>query len=281
MATVEPMELGLMFWAKDTAENTLRKLAGFGLRNGQLGLPPSADLKSALPDWKRVLPGSGVTLTAAVCSYEGEDYSDLERVHESVGFTTPKYRAERVARTKEIAAFASEFGIDAVSCHIGFIPADPADVLYRELVAVTREICDACAEYKQRFALETGQESAAVLVGFVSDVDRTNLKVNFDPANMVMYGSGDPVQALVLLREHVLSVHCKDGVAPSAPRNLGSEVRLGDGEVDFPSFLAQLARIGYKGPLTIEREEEDEAVKSADIRVAIERLKVWKAGAGI
>ena len=281
MASVEPMETGLMFWAESSAAATLDRVQDYGLRNGQLGLGPSIDLDKALPDWQNVQPGSGVTLTAAVCSYQGEDYSDLARVHETVGFTTPKYRAERIARTKAVAAFGDALGIKAVSCHIGFIPADPADHLYTELLEVTRDICDDLAKRNQNFVLETGQESAAVLLGFLSDVDRTNIKVNFDPANLVLYGFSDPVEALVLLRPWLLSVHCKDGHLPTGAGLLGKECRLGDGDVDFPAFLAELKAIGYTGALTIEREEPDEAQKSADVRVAIERLKQWKAEAGI
>ena len=282
MASVKPFETGLMFWAEEEgAAATLDKVKAYGLHNGQLGLPLNIDLAKALPDWQAVLPAYGIALTAAVCSYEGEDYANLERVHESVGFTTAKYRAERVARTKAIAAFAQHLAIKAVSCHIGFIPADPADHLYDELVALTQDICDDLADRKQDFVLETGQESAAVLVGFLSDVDRTNLKVNFDPANMVLYGSGDPVEALALLRSWVLSVHLKDGTLPPSAGSLGKEVRLGDGAVDFSSFLAELKAIGYTGPLTIEREEPEEAVKSQDVHIAIERIAAWKQQAGI
>ena len=270
-----------MFWAEGSAAETLTRVTSYGVRNGQLGLGPSVDLVKALPDWQAVRSDFRVALTAAVCSYEGEDYADLQRVHETVGFTTPKYRAERIARTKAVAAFADELGIKAVSCHIGFIPADPADHLYTELLDVTRGICDDLAKRQQNFVLETGQESAAVLLGFLSDVDRTNIKVNFDPANLVLYGFSDPVEALVLLRPWLLSVHCKDGLLPTGPGMLGRECRLGDGDVDFPAFIAELKAMGYTGPLTIEREEPDEATKSADVRVAIERLAKWKAEAGI
>lgn len=282
MANVDLMEIGLVFWAEESAAATLAYLKSFGLRVGQLGVPPAIDCEKALGDWKAELPNSGVTLTSAVCCYAGEDYSDLEKVHESVGFTTPKYREERIARTREIAQLANGLGIRAVSCHVGFIPADREAALYAELRDVTRRLCDACAEYEQDFVLETGQESAKVLLGFISDVDRSNLKVNFDPANMVLYGSGDPIEALGMLREHVLSVHCKDGRSPVQGSGLlGSECALGDGEVDFPAFLAQLKRIGYTGTLTIEREEPDLQTKNADVRKAIERLKQWKAEAAV
>lgn len=281
MAKVAPMEIGLVIWAEGTAQETLKQVADYGLYAIQLGIPPSVDCKAAVAEWKSALASSSVAITSAVCCYAGEDYSNLATVHESVGFTTPKYRAERIARTKEIADFASAFDIPAVSCHVGFIPADSTEQLYGDLVALTREICDAIAPNHQSFVLETGQESAEVLLKFIADVARPNLKINFDPANMVIYGSGDPLQALSLLRPQVLSIHCKDGVSPPASGSLGHECRLGDGEVDFPGFLRLLKEIGYTGALTIEREEPNKEVKIADVHTAIERLKNWKTELGL
>jgi sugar phosphate isomerase/epimerase len=276
MASIEPMETGLVVWAEHSAAVTLNYLKSFGLRAMQLGVPPTVDCRKALPEWKAELANSGVVVTGAVCSYAGEDYSNLEQVHESVGFTTPKYRAERIARTKEVADFAHSLGIGSVSCHLGFVPEDSQAELYRDMVKLTRELCNACAGFGQNFVLETGQESAAVLLRFIADVGCPNLKINFDPANMILYGSGDPIEALGLLREHVLSVHCKDGHSPKQPGSLGSECALGDGKVDFPAFLRQLKQMGYIGALTIEREEPNMEKKNADVLIAIERLRSWK-----
>ena len=282
MANITAMEIGLVFWAEESVEKTLRQLLEFGLRLGQLGVPPDIDCDKVLDAWRKGLAESGVTVTSAVCCYAGEDYSSLERVHESVGFTTPKYRADRIARTREISNFAHALGISAISCHIGFIPADPQDQLYAELLELTRVLCDACARNKQDFVLETGQESAAVLLAFIADVNSDNLKVNFDPANMILYGSGDPIEALALLDGHVLSVHCKDGRSPVPGSGLlGSECALGDGEVDFTAFLQQLKRMNYTGSLTIEREESNYQRKKEDIQTAIVRLKKWKADTGL
>ena len=277
MATaVKPMQIGLVVWADTTAEKTLSQLESFGLQSMQLGVPPAVDCAAALPGWKSALASSPVTITSAVCSYQGEDYSDLERVHESVGFTTAKYRPLRIERTREISAFAKELGIRALSCHIGFIPEDRTSQLYADLLELTRTLCDATAANGQNFVLETGQESATVLLQFIADVNRPNLKINFDPANMILYGSGDPLQALTLLQQHVLSVHCKDGRSPARTGELGHECALGDGEVDFPGFLRLLKNINYTGSLTIEREEPDQTRKAADVRTAIQRLNKWK-----
>jgi sugar phosphate isomerase/epimerase len=239
------------------------------------------DCEESLESWKSALQEHGVAVTSAVCCYEGEDYANIERVHQTVGFTVEKYRPERIQRTREIAKFADALSIRAVSCHIGFIPEDPAATLYKEMRDLTRLLCDTCETYSQDFVLETGQESAKVLLEFIRDVQRPNLKVNFDPANMVLYGSGDPIEALVLLHDHVLSVHCKDGVPPAPGAGLGQEVALGDGKVDFVAFLTQLKKMNYQGILPIEREEPDAAIKGADIRTAISRLKNWKAQIGM
>lgn len=277
-----PMEIGLMFWATENARPTLETVRSLDLHVGQLGVPPELDCDAALPTWKNGLAEIEFVATSAVCCYAGEDYASLEIVHRTVGFTTESLRAERIARTKRISDFAGELGIPGVSCHIGFIPSDPGEALYRDLAAVTQELCDHCATHDQNFVLETGQESAEVLLAFIRDVGRKNLKVNFDPANMIMYHSGDPIEALKLLSSHVISVHCKDAHSPVAGTGLlGAECKLGDGEVNLPEFLKELKKLGYQGALSIEREEPNAEQRLADIKTAISRLQQWKLELGI
>ncbi|MBW8748214.1 MAG: sugar phosphate isomerase/epimerase [Acidobacteria bacterium] len=270
------MQLGLVFWAEKEPAVHLATLKEFGLSAGQLGVPPSLDTTAALAGWKEALASGEVYFSSAVAAYAGEDYADLERVHQTVGFTAPGYAAERIERTRQVSDFAAQLGLKALSCHIGFIPEDASAPLYQELLGIARELCDICAANGQNFVLETGQESAQTLLRFLGDVQRPNIKVNFDPANMVLYGSGDPLEALALLKDHVLSVHCKDGRSPAGPGQLGNEVALGEGEVDFPGFLKLLKQIHYTGLLTIAREEPDAAQRNADIRLAVQRLKDWK-----
>jgi L-ribulose-5-phosphate 3-epimerase len=272
------MEIGLVFWAEQNTHNTLQQLATFGLSAGQLGVPPDLDCNEALDDWLAALNTTPLTLSSAVCSYRGEDYSNLKTIHETVGFTTASLRSDRIARTQAVSAFAQALGIPAVSCHIGFIPSDTTEPLHNDLRDLTRLLCEACAAHNQNFVLETGQESADVLLSFIHHVDRPNLKVNFDPANMIMYASGDPIAALDILAPHIISVHCKDAHSPAAGSGLlGEECVLGDGEVDFPAFLRTLKRIGYQGLLSIEREEPNPTKRTADIHTGIQRLKQWKA----
>ena len=281
MREIEPMEIGLMFWATQDAQAVLRTVRNLDLHVGQLGVPPELDCDLALSEWKNGLKEFQVIATSAVCSYIREDYSDMEAVHKTVGFTTEALRAERIARTKRVSDFAHDLGIPGVSCHIGFIPSNRSEILYQDLRDLTRSLCDHCGKNDQNFVLETGQESAAVLLSFIGDVERENLKVNFDPANMIMYQSGDPLDALKVLSPHVISVHCKDAHFPVEGSGLlGSECVLGDGEVDIPAFLQELREIGYRGALSIEREEPDAVERLADIKTGISRLKQWKAELG-
>lgn len=261
-----------MFWADGDAPPRLTELRSFGLNAGQLGIPGELSLDGVMEDWRRAIALEDAAITTAVCSYQGESYADIEAVARTVGLVPQASRALRVARTKEVSDFAAGLEIASVGCHIGFVPDETGSALYSEMVTVVRDICDYCAGRRQNFALETGQEPAHVLLQFMADVARPNLKINFDPANLILYGTGDPLDALDLLAPHIVSVHCKDGEAPDRPGTLGSERRLGDGSVNVPCFVGKLHAFGYTGILSIEREEADPVRRSSDILDAVKLL---------
>jgi sugar phosphate isomerase/epimerase len=276
MRTLNNSEIGLMFWATGDAEQDIGSVRGFGLRAGQLGLGGELSFNGVAAAWRLALENNpDFNIKTAVCSYAGEDYTDIASVQETVGLVPERTRAERIARTKHVAGIAAELGIHSVACHIGFVPEDRAAAKYRELCDMTGDICDHLAKQEQDFTLETGQEPANALLAFIGDVGRPNLKINFDPANMILYGTGDPIDAVHVLGRHITSVHCKDGVgpAPDKPGSLGMERRLGSGQVDFPAFVKALRGVGYSGILSIEREEPDVELRSADIRHAVEFLR--------
>jgi sugar phosphate isomerase/epimerase len=144
---------------------------------------------------------------------------------------------------------------------------------------MVRRICDYAARNGQVFALETGQEPAHVLLEFLKDCGRPNLKINFDPANMILYGSGDPIEAVGVLAQHVVSVHCKDGNWPPAdkPGALGEEKPLGQGSVGIDRFIAKLKSLGYAGTLNIEREGQSPEQWRKDLAMAVELLARLRA----
>lgn len=224
----------------------------------------------------------GITLTAVFGGFEGESYADIPTVVDTVGLVPPTTRSDRVQEMKEIADFARLLNCDVVALHLGFIPHDNSDPLYQEIVAVTQDLLDHCKANNQALHLETGQETAEGLLQFISDVGRDNLFVNFDPANMILYGTGEPIEALQKVGAFVKSIHCKDGTWSDQPgETWGAEVPLGEGDVGMENYLRTLDELGYTGPLTIEREipQEPERQK-AEISHAVNLLTDLKAKIG-
>jgi sugar phosphate isomerase/epimerase len=219
-----------------------------------------------------------IRVTCVFAGFEGESYADIPTVVQTVGLVPRQTRRERAAELNEIADFAKLLGVDVVGVHIGFVPHDATSAEYRDVLQTARDACDHLAGNGQALHLETGQEPADVLLRFLKDVDRPNLFVNFDPANMILYGVGEPLPALRMLGSYVHSIHCKDATWSDRPgETWGREVALGEGAVDFPAYLRTLAEIGYDGPLTIEREIPQEPQRQkAEIGAAVallERLK--------
>ena len=177
---------------------------------------------------------------------------------------------------KEISDFTKLLGCGAVGMHIGFVPTDRASASYKGLLEVTRDLLDHVAKNGQNLHLETGQETAEHLLEFIHDVQRSNLFINFDPANMILYGTGNPIEALKKVGHLVRSVHCKDAkwAAESVRgKEWGSEVALGEGDVGMETYLQTLKAIGYEGPLTIEREiAHDRDRQRKDIGTAVALL---------
>jgi sugar phosphate isomerase/epimerase len=197
----------------------------------------------------------GIEPTAVFGGFAGESYADIPTVVRTVGLVPSDTRAARLEEMKEISDYARILGVKVVALHLGFVPHDTSDPLYHEVLAVTRELCDYVKKNGQDLHLETGQETADTLVRFIKDVQRDNLFVNFDPANMILYGSGEPLEALEKVGPWVHSVHIKDAKwAPRPGEEWGTETPAGDGDVGMENFLRTLDKIGYTGPLTIERE---------------------------
>ena len=275
------MPLGVVLSTRGDLAVRLQRIKDGGFPTMQLISPPAEDLgEPRRTELKRVIANSGIEVTSVAAVYAGESYADVAAVRSTVGLLPRDTRALRIEHTKRCGDFAHGVGAPYLSSHIGYIPEDRSDPDYEGLAAALRDICDHLATNQQGFTLETGQETAAGLKQFIADVGRDNLKVNFDPANMIMYGTGDPIEALDLLAPWVRGVHCKDGDWPKAPGQLGEERQLGEGAVGVERFLAKLKEIGYEGPLTIEREIPGEQ-QMQDFFAAKKLLEEIKAKLGI
>lgn len=218
---------------------------------------------------------AGLQVTVIFGGFDGESYADIPTTARTVGLVPLETRASRVAEMKEISDFASWVGCPAIGLHIGFVP-ESSSPDYSELVRVTQDLLTHAANHGQAVHLETGQESADHLLEFIEDVNRPNLGINFDPANMILYGTGNPIEALRKVARYVRSIHCKDALwAPVNERgkSWGQEVALGTGDVGMEAYLTTLWEIGYRGPLTIEREiPHDPVQQKKDLASALELL---------
>ena len=236
---------------------------------------------------RRQFDEAGIAITLVFCGFPGESYASIAETQRTVGLVPRDNRQERIGQTRQIIDFAAALETPGVGIHMGFLPEDASSPDFAELVEVTAGLCDYCAQRGLVMNLETGQESADGLLAFFEAVDRPNLGINFDPANMILYGSGEPIEALRKVGRHVKSVHAKDALWSDRPgETFGTEVPLGEGKVGMEAYLKTLDEFGYTGPLTIEREIQVKAEADAqrqldDIRKAIDLLEGLKKKLGI
>ncbi len=263
----------------------LEVVRDLGIKTVQLHTPhKESRTPEKAKEFLKKLADYGITITTVFCGFEGESYASIKITAETVGLVPQATRAARLQETKEIADFAKLLGVGAIGSHIGFVPHEKTDPDYPGIVAMIRELCEYLKKNGQTLHLETGQEPADALLEFISDVGADNLFINFDPANLILYGMGDPIGALKKVAHKVRGVHCKDGTATTGTPGVdwGAEVPFGTGQVNAELFLRTLKEVGYDGPLTIEREipEEPERQK-AEIGQALRLIEQLKAKIGV
>ncbi len=261
-------QLGVCSWSlqPESVDDLLRKVGATGLGAVQLELEPLRSGAWDLATTRERLMGARVQTLSGMLSMAGEDYSSLESIRVTGGVRCDATWETNRAAAADCARIARELDLDLVSFHAGFLPHDPQDAESAVLLSRVGEVVDAFADEGVHVALETGQESAEVLSEFLLRLDRPTVGVNFDPANMLLYGMGDPVQALEHLAVFVRQVHLKDARRSELPEQWGQEVPLGAGEVDWPAFFAVLQARLPSVNLLIEREAGDDRV--ADVCTA-------------
>jgi sugar phosphate isomerase/epimerase len=218
----------------------------------------------------------GISISTLFLGFVGESYESIAITAQTVGLVPEATRAERLAEAKEISDFAKLLGVKEIGFHIGFVPHDQTSSQYSGVVQTIQQLCDHLAGNGQQLHLETGQEDVDSLLKFIADVKRSNIFINFDPANLILYGIGDPIGALKKVAHLVRSVHCKDAIATTGKPGIdwGREVPFGTGQIDAKRFIRTLKEIGYRGPLTIEREiPEDPIRQKEEIGQAVRLIK--------
>jgi L-ribulose-5-phosphate 3-epimerase len=268
----KPLRLGLIIGVGEDPDASMAKVHDLNLPTCQAFVD---DFEPGLAErLRRALDKHGIEATSLVVGGPGKEMWDFYQGPLTIGLVPRETRAARIAHIKKASDFARQCGIPAVQTHCGFIPENPNDEVYRETVTAMREVATYCKRNGQNFRYETGQETPITLVRAIQDVGVDNQGVNFDVANLILYGKANPVDAIELLGPYVQGIHAKDGLWPTNPKELGQEVPIGKGKVDFPRIVARLKELNYRGAVTIEREISG-AQQVEDVRAAkayLERL---------
>ncbi len=196
----------------------------------------------------------GVSVSTFWAGWTGKGVWNFYDGPATLGIVPEYARFQRILELKAGSDFAKKIGAGQVATHAGFLPENPCAENYRGVVCALREVAEHCKNNGQYFLFETGQETPVALCRVIEDIGLDNLGVNLDPANLILYGKANPVDALDTLGKYVRDVHGKDGLYPTDGHALGKETPLGEGRVNYPAFVARLKEIGYDGPITIERE---------------------------
>jgi L-ribulose-5-phosphate 3-epimerase len=252
----KPMALGLLVSPFGALEATIRRVHDLGFTNCFLSLDGyiGGFAPAIAMQMKDLLAKYEVTATTVEVVGPPPLEWNFLRGPSTIGLVPPGTRAARIDALRQVSDFAKVMGIAQVQTHCGFIPEDPADALYPGTVQAIRTVAEHCQGNGQHFLMETGQETPTTMSRMIQDVAMPNLGVGLDTANLILYGKANPVDAVDILGSHVQSIHAKDGRWPTDPSQLGEEVLIGQGLVDFRTVFTKLHRAGYTGAVTIERE---------------------------
>lgn len=262
------MYVGVMVSLCENIEEEIKKVADFGLHSCQLNCWKMEMYTPELA--QRTIAACkqyDVQISSIWAGYSGPKVWDFVSGPLTLGLLPEAYRSQRVEDLKRGSDFAEWLGVDQVITHVGFIPENLNEVSYNGMVVALREVARYMQKKGQKFLFETGQETPITMLRCFEDIGTDNLGVNLDPANLIVYGKANPVDALHIIGKYIMDVHGKDGMYPTNGRELGKETPMGQGHVDYPALVRGLKKLGYDGPITIEREITGDK-QIADIKMA-------------
>jgi sugar phosphate isomerase/epimerase len=249
------IRLGVLVPLQENPQDSIRAVQDLGFPTCQVSCwdpqRVTADMAEAL---RGAAHAAGIEITTLWAGTPGRRVWNFVEGPATIGLVPPETRAERLAALKRGADIAAWAGLPSITTHVGFIPENPGDPNYPPVVEALRDLAAYCSSKELEFWFETGQETPVTLLRTIQDIGLPNLGINLDPANLLMYGKANPLDALDVFGAYVRGVHAKDGEYPTNGRELGQEQPLGEGRVNFPALIAKLEALGYTGALTIERE---------------------------
>jgi sugar phosphate isomerase/epimerase len=260
--------LAVCSWSLQAANpaELISRVENTGIPRLQIALDPLRDAPATWSDTPNLLRKSGISMVSGMFGCVGEDYRTLESIRRTGGIAPDGTWEQNWKNAQASAALAQQLGLKLVTFHAGFLPHDERDANFEKMLRRLREVAEIFGVAEVNLGLETGQETAPVLAQLLRKLNRPNVGVNFDPANMLLYDKGNPIEALQVLGPWIQQVHIKDARRTKDAGTWGQEVTVGTGEVDWKAFFVTLKQLNFSGNFIIEREAGNQRV--ADIKEA-------------
>lgn len=268
MSKLESKKLAVCSWSLQpkSPEELLQHLETIGIRRVQIALDPLRESPEVWGKFQTLCREKNIELVSGMFVTAGEDYTTPETIKKTGGVVPDETWEENWKNIQADAVLAQQLGLKLVTFHAGFLPHEPSNLDFVKLIERIAKIADVFAAKGIDLGFETGQETAETLRSFLKQLNRKNVGVNFDPANMILYQKGDPIEALRVLSPWLKQCHIKDATETKVPGDWGAEVPAGTGEVNWKEFFKTLKELEYAGNLAIEREAGNQRVE--DIRKA-------------
>ncbi|MCX7884157.1 MAG: sugar phosphate isomerase/epimerase [Caloramator sp.] len=253
------MNIGIVQNLIPDLEQDFKKLKDYGFQSCQLVCWNKELMTDNIADRiNKVKEELSIEITAFWCGWSKPAVWDFYEGPITLGIVPTAYRAIRTDEIIKGSDFAKKINVKNIVTHVGFIPEDPNDEKYKGTLSAIKLIAKHCKDNGQNFLFETGQETPIVLLRTIQDINLDNIGINFDPANLLLYGKANPIDAVDILGKYIMGVHAKDGEYPTDGYNLGKEKPIGKGRVNFNVLIKKLKEYGYDGSITIENEMNDE-----------------------
>ncbi len=231
------------------------KAKNFGMQTCQLCIWDQAtytDEKAAEINAARDI--TGLEISTLWAGWSGPKEWNFTYGPATLGLVPPAYRMQRLAELHQASAFATKINVRKIATHVGFLPENPDDINFTGTVAALRNLATAMEARGQYFLFETGQETPVTMLRTIEAIGTANLGINFDTANLILYGKANSLDALDIFGKYVMDTHLKDGLYPTDGMKLGRQVPLGEGRANIPAIVDKLDALGYDGAYTIECE---------------------------
>lgn len=252
MSAQDKITLGVIQYDISDIDKNFKELHDAGFGSCQLNYKQGMD--KAFAEKLKIASEKHKIKVTTVVGVPGHSVWNFRQGPATIGLVPKEGREEKLRLYYEMIDFCVMAGVPAMHSHFGFIPEDPSSEQYKDFIEVMKGLANYAKERNRMIYFETGQETPTTLIRAIHDIGTGNVFINCDLANLVMYGKANPLDAVRMFGTLIKEFHAKDGKYPTDPYELGAEVNIPDGEVDFPTVIAELKKLNFQGSVTIERE---------------------------